>query len=139
MAGKAAGARVEASRMSPIHLTAMQGVVLRGEGQWLPFLEGKDDKKNVTLNQPEAFMMHISQKVSKTSLSLHRKTSPKCEGRAHQSVLGVDGGKGTMLAQMGGVAQHRRKTRLNHRPGRAPWIRGRVEAFCQQRRREPEG
>lgn len=50
---------------------------------------------------------------------------PKCEGRAHQSVLGVDAREGTMLAQ------HSRVTRLNHRPSRAPWIRGGVEAFCQ--------
>lgn len=56
---------------------------------------------------------------------------PKCDCRAYQSVLGVDGSKGTMLAQMGGVAQHGRITRLNHRPGRAPWVGGRVEAFCQ--------
>lgn len=69
--------------------------------------------------------------MSKTSLCLHRKTIPKCEGSAHQSVLGVDGSEGTMLAQMRGVAQHGRITRLNHRPSRAPWIGWRVEAFCQ--------
>lgn len=39
---EAAGARVEASGMSPVHLTAMQGVVLGREGQWLPFLGSKD-------------------------------------------------------------------------------------------------
>lgn len=84
MAGdtKAAGTRVEASGMSSIHLTAVQGVVLWGEGQWLSF----------------------------------------------QSVLGVNGSEGAMLVQMGGVAQHGRITGLNHRPGRAPWIRGRVES-----------
>lgn len=69
--------------------------------------------------------------MSKTSLCLHRKTNLKCEGSAHQSVLGVNGSEGTMLAEMGGVAQHGRITRLNHRPSRAPWIGGRVEAFCQ--------
>lgn len=44
MAGdsEAAGARVEASGMSPVHLAAMQGVVLGREGQWLPFLGSKD-------------------------------------------------------------------------------------------------
>ncbi len=39
---EAAGARVEASGMSPVHLAAMQGVVLGREGQWLPFLGRKD-------------------------------------------------------------------------------------------------
>lgn len=39
---KAAGARVEASGMSPAHFTAMQGVVLRREGQGLSFLGSKD-------------------------------------------------------------------------------------------------
>lgn len=41
---KAVRTRVEASRMSPVHFTAMQGVVLGGEGQWLPFLGSKDNK-----------------------------------------------------------------------------------------------
>lgn len=39
---EAAGSRVEASGMSPVHITAMQRVVLGREGKWLPFLESKD-------------------------------------------------------------------------------------------------
>lgn len=34
----AAGAGVDASRVSPVHLAAVQRVVLRGEGQRLPLL-----------------------------------------------------------------------------------------------------
>lgn len=36
----AAGARVDASGVRPVHLAAMQRVVLRGEGQRLPLLGG---------------------------------------------------------------------------------------------------
>lgn len=39
---EAAGARVEAGGMSSVHLTAVHGVVLGGEGQWLPFLRSKE-------------------------------------------------------------------------------------------------
>lgn len=48
----------------------------------------------------------------------------------HHSVLRVDGSEWTVLAQMGGVPQHGRISRLNHRPGRAPRIRERV-GICQ--------
>lgn len=52
-------------------------------------------------------------------------------GRAHQSILGVDGSEGTVLVQVRGVPHHGRVTRLSHWPSRAPWIWGLVGAFCQ--------
>lgn len=64
---------------------------------------------------------------------------PQCEGRAHQSVLWVDGSEGRGLAQVGGVAQHGGVTRLHYRPSRPPWISGGVEAFCRGRRGEGDG
>lgn len=41
---KAAGASVEASRMSTVHLAPMQGVILGRKGQRLPFLGKKKQK-----------------------------------------------------------------------------------------------
>lgn len=113
---KAVGARVQASRVNSIHFTAMQGVVLRW--QWLWFLTSKE--KQLTVNQTNVLNVSLDLIISKIR--------PKCEGRAHQSVLWVDGSEGTMLIQMGGVSHHSRITRLNHRPGRTPWWW--VEAFC---------
>ena len=64
MAGdsEAAGARVEASRMRPVHLTSMQGEVLGRKGEGLPFLGGKNIQqfKNITVQKPS---LCISQKV----------------------------------------------------------------------------
>lgn len=57
---KAAGARVEARRMSPAHFTGMQGVILRREGQWLPFLESKHTKPFKKKSRQKLLMMHLS-------------------------------------------------------------------------------
>lgn len=53
----AAGAGVDASRVCPVHLAAVQGVVLRGEGQRLPLLGATNnpaqlrrDESNFTKN-----------------------------------------------------------------------------------------
>lgn len=51
------------------------------------------------------------------------------ECRTHLSVLRVDGRVRAVLVQMGGVTHHWRIDRLNHGPGRAPWIRGMVHAL----------
>lgn len=121
---KAAGAGVEASGVSPIHLTAVQRVVLRRERQRLPFLGKRRPTILIQIRQ-KLTMMHYSESGQ------DRNQSPKCKGSAHQSVLWVDGTEGTMLAQVGGVSHHGRITGLNHWPGRAPRIGGWVEAFCQ--------
>lgn len=76
MAGdsKAAGARVEASRMSPVHFTAMQGVVLRREGQRLPLLESKNMTQFKKTGRRKLVMMHLSACVwltSPTNLSVN--------------------------------------------------------------------
>ncbi len=82
-------------------------------------------------NQTEALDDALVRKCQRPHYAVIETQVQSVKARAHQSVLGVDGSEGTMLAQMGGVAQHGRITRLNHRPSRAPWIGGRVEAFCQ--------
>lgn len=79
----------------------------------------------------EAFKDALVTKGKRPHYALTEQQVQRKKDRAHQSVLGIDGSEGTMLAQMGGVSQHGRITRLNHRPGRAPWIGGWVEAFCQ--------
>ncbi|TNN78108.1 hypothetical protein EYF80_011613 [Liparis tanakae] len=81
-------------------------------------------------NKAEDGLIHNttdSPAVMLTRVSEDRQTSK--EPMADEA--GMKQSEGSMLAQMGGVAQHGRITRLNHRPGRAPWIRGRVEAFCK--------
>lgn len=119
---KAVGASVEASRVSSVHFTALQGIVLRWKRQRLWFLKAR--KNNYLL---ETKMLHYK-KVCKLSLGLN--IHPRCEGKAHQSVLWIEGSEGTMLTEMGGVSHHCRITLLNHRPSRAPWMGGWMEAFC---------
>lgn len=43
---EAAGAGVEAGGVSPVHLAAMQGVVLGGEGQRLALLHSRETEKH---------------------------------------------------------------------------------------------
>lgn len=47
----AAGARVDASRVRPVHLAAVQRVVLRGEGQRLPLLGGTNSNMEFKHNE----------------------------------------------------------------------------------------
>lgn len=49
MAGdsKAAGACMEAGGMSSVHFTAMQGVVLWGQGKGMPLLKHTELKNNI--------------------------------------------------------------------------------------------
>lgn len=70
----AAGARVEARGMSPVHLAAMQGVVLGGEGQWLPFLRKRHTQSKIlkTHNQTEAFKGVLIIKCQKPHYALSK-------------------------------------------------------------------
>lgn len=85
---EAGRARVKASRVSPVHLTAMQGVVLRRKRQLLPFLECIK-KHNNNLNAQldiKSSMMHQSRRSNyalskkKKKSQVWRQSSPVCLG-----------------------------------------------------------
>lgn len=98
---KAAGARVEASRMSPVHLTAMQGVVLGREGQWLPFLGKQRDTVIKMHDQREALNGALIKKCQrhhyaskKNKSKVWKQSLPVCLGGWWQwrDHAGSDGG-----------------------------------------------